>query len=318
MSAQELNRVHRRYIALSNAFKSAWTFHQFLQALRKVFTEESPEEYQADFQSIYGQLKEVSQNLSEQSLDDMSRRLDWVEKRLKEQTAHLLQADHRVSPTQLRQFFQRVKKFDDNILSQLVRFYLYTHQGETWEADRLDKVDFISTKLCEEYLDERDVYVSRDFSDLRTVAKGFWSALGSDDLSDEQVAEMEHEMGTLRKEVADVESIDDVYQKRIVQRYREFKHQLHNRFFHPEVFRVIIDTNLALKNGIHDLYRREEQRIIAEYQQVFELEREVPVDVDLAEELADFRQAVERFEKQLQRNNVRLEEIGALRERGVI
>lgn len=63
MSAEDLNRVHRRYIRVSNAFKSAWTFHQFLQGVSKVFTHLGPTEYPADFQTLYGELKEVSKNL---------------------------------------------------------------------------------------------------------------------------------------------------------------------------------------------------------------------------------------------------------------
>ncbi len=76
---------------------------------------------------------------------------------------------------------------------------------------------------------------------------------------------------------------------------------------------TILDVNLQVKNQIHQLYRRDEQRIIAEYQQVFELERDVPVDVVLSSELAEFKQAVERFESQLQGENLKLQDLVELR-----
>jgi len=70
-----------------------------------------------------------------------------------------------------------------------------------------------------------------------------------------------------------------------------------------------------LKNQIRELYHREEPSIIAEYQQIFELEREVAVDMELGEELTEFRSAVDRFENQIEGENVRLAELAQLRQR---
>ena len=151
MSAQDLKRVHRRYVIVSNTLKSAWTFHQFIQGLRKAFADLPASDYPADFQSLYGELKEVSENLSETSAEAASNQLDQVETGLMPLIQDLLAFDERISPGLLRQFFQRVKNFDDNILTQLVKFYLYTRNGGDWKVDRLDKADFLSTKLAEEY-----------------------------------------------------------------------------------------------------------------------------------------------------------------------
>jgi hypothetical protein len=115
----DLSRVHRRYIRVSNYFKSAWTFHQFLQGLQKVFADGGVRDYPADFQPIYGDLKQIA------NIDDT------------------------IAPSLLRQFFQRVKNYDDNILTQLVKFYLYSHSGRSWNLQRLDKLDFLNTKFAE-------------------------------------------------------------------------------------------------------------------------------------------------------------------------
>ncbi len=315
MAVQDLNRVHRRYIHVSNGFKSAWTFHQFIQGLRKLFVEDGPPDYPADFQAVYSDLKEVSQNLSEQTTELASRQLDDVERGLAPLVQALLAADKEVSPGLLRRFFQRVKNYDDNILSQLVKFYLYFRDSGGWESDRLDKADYLTTKVSEEYLEEREIFVLRDRTHVREVTQGFWAALAAEEIDDTEAEALGAELETFRGEMSTVDSIDDLHQKNLVQRYRDFKHRLGDTFFHPKVMPAIVETNLVLKNQTQQLYHRDEQRIIAEYQQVFELERDVPVDVQLKEELDQFREAVDRFEERLQKENVRLEELANLREK---
>ncbi len=315
MSAQDLNRVHRRYVVVSNAFKSAWTFHQFVQGLRKVFPAIPATDYPADFQGIYGELKRVSENLSETSVDTAARQLEQVETRLVPVAEALLAVDEKISPGQLRQFFQRVKNFDSNILTQLVRFYLHAKGEEDWHLDRLDKADFLSTKVAEEYNDSRGAYVLCDRTKLRELAQGFWAALAVGPIQDAEADAVCQEIMAIEQEILDVDSIDDLHQQGLIGRYRELKHSLGDAFFQPRVWHAVLSTNLVMKNHIQQLYRRDEQRIVAEYQQVFELERDVPIDVQLGEELNDFRNAVERFENQLQGENVRLAELAELREK---
>ncbi|MCP3959615.1 MAG: hypothetical protein GY719_17335 [bacterium] len=315
MSAQDLNRVHRRYIAVSNTFKSSWTFHQFIQGLRKVFAEVPTSQYPADFQSVYGELKRVSENLSETSLGEATEQLDRVEEQLMPLVRGLLEIDEQVSPGLLRQFFQRVKNFDDNILTQLVKFYLHTRSRNGWHLDRLDKADFLSTKVAEEYNDSRGAFVLCDRTQLRELAQGFWAALAVAPVADAEVDGVCLEITTLAGEILSIDSIDELHQHSLIQRYRELKHSLGDAFFQPRVWTTVLETNLVMKNHIQQLYRRDEQRIIAEYQQVFELERDVPVDVELGAELSEFREAVERFESQLQGENVRLGELAELREK---
>lgn len=316
MSVQELNRVHRRFIKVSNSFKSAWTFHQFIQGLRKVFIEGGPGEYEADFQRVYNDLKEVSKILGEATVDEADRQLDAVEEGLAPLIESLLAADEQVAPGLLRQFFQRVKNYDDNILSQLVKFYLFFRGDGGWNWDRLDKADYLSTKVCEEYDDASDQYVLRDPTHVRETAEGFWAALEGEDVGEAEVEELLGKIRTFKSEMSGVASIDELHDGKLVQRYRTFKHQLGDRFFQPKILKAITETNLEVKNHVHQLYRRDEQRIIAEYQQVFDLERETPVDLQLRGEMTAFREAVERFEKQLQGDgNVRLEDLGTLRER---
>lgn len=315
MSAEDLNRVHRRYVRISNTFKSVWTYHQFLQGVRKVFSHLEAPEYPADFQTLYSELKAVSQDLSETTAESAASQLQQVEDELEPLTAALLAADDEISPGQLRMFFQRVKSFDDSILAHLVKFYLYSRGNGDWSRDRLDKADFLTTKLAEEYDDGRNAFVLRDPTYLRETAEGFWAALGGGPLDEGEIESLRAEILALGQEFAVADSIDDLNDRGVITDYRELKHRLGDVFFQPQVLHAILEANLALKNQIQQLYRREEQSIIAEYQQIFELERDAPVDTELGAELSEFRTAVDRFEEQLQGENLRLEELARLRQK---
>ena len=313
MSVQELNRVHRRYIRTSNHFKSAWTFHQFVQGLRKTFPDVGPSNYPADFQSVYGDLKQVSQNLAETTAELANRQLEQVERGLAPMTQSLLASDDAVSPSLLRQFFQRVKNYDDNILAQLLKFYLYSQDGPFWSFERLDKSDFLCTKLLSEFSDSKEAFVLRDQTFLRETIQGLWVALDVMPTPETELVEKVKELRQIQSRIAEADSIDALHQRNSVEGYRDFKHSLGHQYFEPRLLPEILTTNLSFKNHIHRLYKRDEQRIIAEYQQVFELERDVPIDIQLGEELDEFRQAVDRFEKQLEGDSIRLKEIAGLR-----
>lgn len=316
MTVQEINRVHKRYIALSNTFRSAWTFHQFLDGLRKVYPESEIDSYEADFQSVYGDLKAISDNLSELGAGTAAQQLDGVERRLQPLLEQLEQGDRQVPPTQLRQFFERVRNYDDGILQQLVKFYLFLHaSGSPWPIDRLDKADFLTTRLAEEFEDPSDSYVLREPGYIRELTSGLWQILDGQVVIADEIRTACTELENIREELVMIDSIDSLSDIGLVQRYRQIKHALGSTFFHPDVLPAVLETNLVLKNRVQTLYAREEQRIVAEYQQIFDLEREVPHDTSLRDELASFRHAVERFEGQLQGSNVRLEALADLRRR---
>ncbi|HVR98532.1 MAG TPA: hypothetical protein VMW27_18095, partial [Thermoanaerobaculia bacterium] len=199
------------------------------------------------------------------------------------------------------------------ILTQLIKFYLYAQQGSSWDPDRLDKLDFLLARLSEEETETGEPMLG-DPRRLGEIFQGLWSLLDLTPPAAELVSQLRAEVEGLRAEVARVESLDQLNESRLVQRSRELKHGLGDLFFEPSLLVMIQDTNLALKNRIQKLYAREERRIVAEYQRVFELEREVPTDIELSRELAQFREEIERFEKQLQRQEFKLEDLASIRQ----
>ena len=150
MSVQEIGAIHARYVDLSSRFKAGWTYHQFLQGLQNLSVDLDLGKTRVDFQVVYGALKDISQNLTSGVSDKLSMQLEFVSRQLNAQIDALVAVDARVSPSLLRQFFDRVKNQDEKVLAQMVRFFLYLTKDGDWPGDRLDKVDFLITKLAEE------------------------------------------------------------------------------------------------------------------------------------------------------------------------
>ncbi|MFL6290305.1 MAG: hypothetical protein ACJ759_05360 [Thermoanaerobaculia bacterium] len=314
-TVQELSALHRRYADVSHRFRAGWTFHQFLQSLNKSLLQRMEDPYSTDFQDLYAGLKEISQSLNASESDRIRNRLEGIERRLADLMEALDAEDNRVTPDLLRQFFRRVRSYDEKILTQLVKFYLYAQRGDGWDPDRLDKVDFLLARLSEEEDDRGGEPRLGDYRHLSEIFQGLWAQLDVAHPGGEIIREQRTAIDGIRAEAARIEGLEDLNTNGVIRRFRDLKHGLGSLYFEPELLLAIQDTNLTLKNRIHRLYGQEEQRIVAEYQRVFELEREVPVDRELDQELGEFREAIERFERQLQREEFKLEDIAQIRQR---
>ncbi len=316
-TVQELSVLHRRYADTSHRFRASWTFHQFLQSLGKTLLQRVEDPHSTEFQDLYTGLKEISQSLNASESERIRHRLEAIDRRLTELIGLLSEEDTKVTPDLLRQFFRRVKNYDEKILSQLVRFYLYAyaHTGGTWPSERVDKVDFLLARLSEELDDRTGEIVLRNHHRLNEIFQGIWSQLNEAPPGDQAIEERRAEIDAVRHEMSNVETLDRLNETGLIRRYRDLKHGLGTWYFYPELLLPIQETNLVFKSRIQKLYRQEEQRIIAEYQRVFELEREVPFDTQLDRELSEFREEIERFEKQLQREEFRLGDIALIRQR---
>ncbi len=314
MSVQELSALHKRYIDISDRFKSSWTYHQFLQGLQKLSGEAELAQYATEFQAVYGLLKEVSQHLTASSTERVRNELEMVDRRLQDLNRWLLQEDSKVAPSQLRMFFQRVRNYNESILLQLVKFYLYMRPALDWGQEHHDKLDFLVTKLSEEAQGPQGPWVLQEHSKAKQIYAGLWQLVGGPAQGEVEVDEHKRHLEDLRRQMMQAETFDQLIDGELIAEYRRFKFQLGHLFFHPELLLIIVETNLALRNHVQQLYRREEQRIVADYQRIFELERVVAVDTQLDLELSAFREEVETFEKNLQNESLSLDELRRLRQ----
>ena len=313
MTEHELSAQHRRYVDLAGRFKAGWTFHQFLQGLQKFFVEAEIPRYPSDFQEIHSILRQVADQLTGPENAKVATELDRAARQLVQMMALLAAADARVAPPLLRQFFERVRNYDDQILAQMVRFYLLLAGEEGLSGDRLDKVDFLVTKLGEEVDRVSGAVMMRDRARLRPIFQGFWAMF--DDLSPDAswLEDRRNEISDFRREIATVADLDALAESRVVPRYRETKQILGRYLLHPDVLAAVVETNIAIKNKVRQNFRAEEQRILSESQRILELEGQVPVDIQLDQELTVFRQRFEEFEHKHRTDNVKIEDIAFLR-----
>ena len=313
MTTPDIAVLHRRYVDLASRFKSAWTFHQFLQGIQKFFSEVEVGRYPSDFQEIHGTLKSIADNLNGGDGDRLGRQLDQVEKQLAQMTGILSAADSRVSASLLRQFFDRVKNFDEQILAQMVRFYLANSSDSSLGGERQDKLDFLVSKLSEELDRVSGLFVLRDPTRLRELFEGFWAALPGVAMEPAMLASRRAQVEEFRRELAGLGSFEALTGSGFIQRYRELKHEMGRYLFQPELMAVVVETNLAVKNKVRQYYRSEEQRILDESNRILELESEVGSDPPLAAEISDLRQSMEHLERSQQRDNVKLGDLDLLR-----
>ena len=313
MTTHDIAVLHRRYVDLASRFKSAWTFHQFLQGIQKFFAEVEIGRYPSDFQEIHGTLKSIADNLNSGDGDRLVRQLDQVERQLAQMTGILSATDSRVSASLLRQFFDRVKNFDEQILAQMVRFYLATSSESSLGGERQDKLDFLVSKLSEEMDRVSGLYVLRDPTRLRELFEGFWAALPEVEIDAAMLAARRAQVEDFRRELAGLGSFEALTGSGFIQRYRELKHEAGRYLFHPELMAAVVETNLAVKNKVRQYYRSEEQRVLDESNRILELESEVGSDPPLAAEISDLRQSMEQLERSQQRDNVKLGDLDSLR-----
>ena len=310
MSVEELSDLQVRHVDLSDRFKAAWTFHQFLHGVNKVFASRGIGGPMVAFQGIYTELKTVSKNLHNTTSGSVRSQLNTISDELEQRVSELLEADDRIDPSLMRQFFDRVKHYDTRILVQLLKFYLFTRSGDGWENDRLDKADFLLTHLGHTLIGPNEAAIERGPLLLKDSLDELWRAVGSGPPSDGTVDDAVREIRTLREAIEQIQSIEQFNHLGLVQGHRRLKHSLGDYLFYPKLAGEIIANNLLLRRRIKEFYEKEEVRISADCQEVFELERGASaVNAALDTDLENFRGEVDEFEKKVATRNVKLDEL---------
>ena len=122
------------------------------------------------------------------------------------------------------------------------------------------------------------------------------------------------ELRALREAMHEVESIEQFNHLGLVSRHRELKHNLRGLLFYPPIAAAVASNNLLLRSQIREFYRKEEERIASEFQEVFDLEQGTEVDSNLGSELQTFRREVEEFERRLAGDDFKLDQLAVVRD----
>ncbi len=314
MTVLELGALHARYVRASDRFKALWTYHQFASgALRNLLGARVP--YEINFDKLFESIKQVSTILNAAQTTAASQALDRVDASLGRATQTLLDADDRIAASAMRRFFERLKRQDDNIIQFLIKFYLY---ADAVEADRRDKLDFLFTRLGEDFIASRGEYVVREALQLRQRVIALVALLRVAEPSGEEVIRLIRAVNTMRDDIASAERFDEIVERNLVRNSRAFKHRVGDFYFHPDVLLAIIELNIEAKNRYLRLYAPEEQRLIEETEKLVEhgaaIERNFgDANPELLDEIARFREYKERFDVSRAESNVKSDHVARLK-----
>ena len=314
MTVVELSALHARYVRASDRFKAIWTYHQFATgAFRNLLGSDVP--YSIDYTRIYDAIKQVSTVLNAAQTASATEALDRIDAALGRVTNTLLEADDRIAASALRRFFEKLKRQDDNIIQFLIKFYFY---ADAVEADRRDKLDFLFTRLGEDYVDARGEYVPREALQLRQCVIALVSLLRVAEAPQDEVIRLIRVLRSMRDELASAENFDELTERNLLRNARAFKHRVGDLYFNPDVLLAVIDLNIEAKNAYARLYKPEEQRLIDETERLVEhgdaIERNFgDSNPALLEEIARFRVYKQRFDASRAESNVKTDVVARLK-----
>ena len=304
-----------RYTHLSDRFRSLWTFFQFLGGVFKHQGRGAvPVHY--DFQELYRRIQALLPLIGDGTVvdDDVLREIDKIEGELSKIHADISRLEQDFPPSLLRRFFDHLKNQDEKILFALVKFYLFEPSPG---RDTYDKLDILLTRLAELPSDS-DTSRVRDLDELRSSFAHLADLAGLKLIQTEETRTLVAIIRDMREEILEVSEFRKLIESQIVDRFRELKGRLGRDGLNPDVLVEIVTTNIALKNKFRELYQQEEVRILEDTNRIFEIERYIERNPglahdDLRRQLEIFKSSRKKFDQGRKENNVRREDVLALR-----
>ncbi len=315
MSVAEIGLLHGRYARLSDRFKSMWTYHQFASGVFKSVLA-TPLPYRIDFQNTFDRIKAASANLNAGQMQEAGAALGLCELALDRIATQLLRADDQVSASSVRRFFEKVKAQDEAIVQFLIKFYFYC---EAVEGDRRDKLDYLFTRIGEDFVADRAQYSSRSSLEFRERLIGLVALLRQIEAPHEEVVRLIRAIRSIRDDIQSAEAFEELTERNLLKNARLFKHRLGHLYFHPDILMAIVELNVATKNKFLKLYSEEEHRIIDDAQKLVEhgsaIERNFgDTNPELLEEIGRFREFKQRFDVSRAASNVKHDVITHLKQ----
>ncbi len=311
MVHEEVNPLEERHMALSARFKAAWALHQLLSGMQRMNPGEDSANLAETFQALYARLKAFSESLRGHSTghDTLTPELARLEREVGDLCGALVDQEEGVSPSDLRKFLTQVRTLDDRILIEVVRFYFELQQGQEWPQERLDKIDFLLSRLAERIAGPD---LQGDRVRLDKVLQGLQSSVGPVEIADKEIADFTEALEGLRSDVRWVKTFDELNESSLLEVFRALKGDMAGRMFHRRVLPVVIEVNNAFRRKIEELSKREERRLLDDYQKLSQLQMDSPQEEALESELAELQRQFEEFRERAKSNNVRIGELMTL------
>ena len=309
MGEREVNPVESRHRELSAQFKAAWAFHQLLVGMDRMGAVKHFQNRSNEFQSLFSKLRELSDSSHDPTAgrQDLDPRLLRLEVEIMELRQQLERTDEGISPSALRLFFQQIRSLDERILIEIVRFYIEIQKGRKWRKDRLDKADYILSRLAELIAGPG---LKGDRSRLNKVLAGISSVQNSDPLDDAEIEHIRQALADQRPEVRWIKTFEELNESGRIELYRALKHELGPRIFHPTILPLVVEVNSSFRTRIDELRDHAENRLVEEFRRLSELRKKggEPTE-DVTVELDRLQERVEEFRARVKESNIRLTEL---------
>lgn len=311
---REPESVSKAYARLSEKFKALWMFHQFLQGVHRTSLKGAPLP-EVPFAPLYEQIKRIKEAKGvepEEATKAAMRRLDGE---LDGLHSALADDDRLIPPSTLRQFFERVKAGDEELLLSILKFYYY---AESLGPDETDKVDFLLTRLGTAR-DARGDTVLKPAADLAKLSGALLGLTARPPVAPSEVQSVITLLDVLRRDLEACERFEDLTRRKTLENLRTLKHRLGAAFYAPEVMEAVLASNVAFKKKFQLLYREEERRILEASRDVIAKERVLEKDPrfvspQFLEDLERFRKDKDEFEKASRKHGVRPRDVKRLKE----
>ena len=314
MSVAELAMLNGRYLRLCDRLKALWTYHHFAGGVFQNLLETSLP-CTIDFPSIHANLRSLSQSILAVRPAGATAEADHAEKALEAATATLLDVDDQISPSHVRRFFERLNRQENEVVEYLIRFYLF---ADATEADCRDKLDFLVTRLGEDYVVGRGEYAAPDPLAFRQRLIEILSCGRRIEAAQHEVVGLMLAIRSLRHDIERATTIDEMSERRLLRNARLLKHRVGELFLHPDILLAIVEMNVAAKNCFLRLYHDEETRLVADSQNLLEhgaaIERNFgDSNPELIDEIARFREVKRQFDQARADSNVKHDVVAQLK-----
>ncbi|MFN3412628.1 MAG: hypothetical protein ACK42L_01005 [Thermoanaerobaculum sp.] len=314
MSVASFTELNQRYIKLADRCRAQWTFYQLLQGLHKHLKHDVPPP-ELEFRDTFDRLKEVSENLNNPDTNSVLRLIEKVELHAEITDSKLRQTDQAISPSLLRRFFDRLSTRDEKVLLAVIKFYL---DAPELEGDVLDKLDVLFTRLAEIPRAEGG-FLSRERHELERLVKPLLAGRPVPDIPEREVEILLEAVLELRSEILAKRTFTELLSSGSLDRFRNLKRRLGASLLHPRLLPALMESTVAIKNRFRLLWEEEEASILEDTNRVMELARQLErnpdvVTPELREAIETFTQTRQRFEQARKEDNLRTEDIQALRQ----
>jgi hypothetical protein len=310
----ESEAVSRAYARLSAKFKTLWTFHQFLEGVHRASLHGATGPA-VSFAPLYEQMKRIKATKGVEPDADTRAAMARLDAQLDAVHATLAEDDRQISPSTMRQFFERVKAGDEDLLLSILKFYYY---ATALSPDEMDKVDFLLTRLGTVPGKGSEAELKSP-AELAKLSDALLSLVERTRADEAEVRSVVSLLDILRRDLEACERFEDLSNRKTLENIRTLKHRMGKAFYQPEVMHAILSSNVAVKKKFQLLYKVEEKRILTASREVLEKEKDLEKDArfmspEFREDLERFRKDKDEFEKASRRRGVRPRDVKRLKD----